>query len=406
MSRTADRQLNELIAISRSFGRDPEFVLAGGGNTSFKTEEHLLVKASGTSLADAGPESFVRLDRGRLAAMWERRYSDDPQRREAEVLADLMATREPGQEALRPSVESSLHDLLPDPYVVHTHPTVVNGLTCGQDGRQTAERLFGDRILWIPPVNPGYVLAATVKEAVEGYHRTHGRSPDVLLLQNHGLIVSGTDLKEIRDKTDWIVAALRAQLRELPEAGDEAGRRPAVDRERAAALAPALRMLLWREGPSSIVTFAADALISGFVRSEAAFEGVSTALSPDHIVYCNHEALFVPQRESLEEQYELVEERLQGYVERNGFAPKIVAVEGLGAFACGPSRRSADAAMAVFRDALKVLVYSRSFGGPLALPPDQVRFITSWEVEVYRKKVSAGAGKPGRVAERVALVTG
>ncbi|MBN1834696.1 MAG: SDR family oxidoreductase [Spirochaetales bacterium] len=165
-------------------------------------------------------------------------------------------------------------------------------------------------------------------------------------------------------------------------------------------------MLLWRENPSSIVTFAADALVAESVKSEAAFEGVSTALSPDHIVYCNHEPLFVPRRENLDEQYALLEERVRDYIERNGFGPKIVAAEGLGVFGWGPNRRSADAALAVFRDALQVLVYSRSFGGPLALPPEQVRFITSWEVEVYRQRVIAGAARPGRVAEKIALVTG
>jgi len=408
VSKEQDRQIRELIAISHSFGRDPEFVLAGGGNTSFKSRTQLFIKASGSALGEVGPESFVRLDRGKLAAMWERRYSDDPERREAEVLADLMASREAGQETMRPSVESSLHDLLPDPYVVHTHPTVVNGLTCGREGEKTAGRLFGDRILWVPPVNPGYVLASTVREAVEGYRRAHGRSPDILLLQNHGLIVSGQDLREIRERTESIIETLRQQLRELPDAGQGPPAAPEkqAERERAAALAPALRMLLWRDAPSSIVTFAANSLIAGFVRDQKAFAKVSTALSPDHIVYCNHEPLFVPRRGALSEQYELLEERVRDYVGRNGFGPKIVAAEGLGVFAWGPNRRSAEAAMAVFQDALKVLVYSRSFGGPLSLPADQVRFITGWEVEVYRKKVSAATGRPGRMAEKIALVTG
>jgi NAD(P)-dependent dehydrogenase (short-subunit alcohol dehydrogenase family) len=154
------------------------------------------------------------------------------------------------------------------------------------------------------------------------------------------------------------------------------------------------------------VTFRTNTLIASCVSGEESFASVSTALSPDHIVYCNHEPLFVPRRESLEEQYELLARRIEEYRERNRFAPKIVALEGLGAFAWGPNRKSAEASMAVFQDALQVLVYSRSFGGPLVLPPDQVEFITNWEVEFYRKKVSAALGKPGRVAGSIALVTG
>jgi NAD(P)-dependent dehydrogenase (short-subunit alcohol dehydrogenase family)/rhamnose utilization protein RhaD (predicted bifunctional aldolase and dehydrogenase) len=402
MAKGLDTHLAELVEISHLFGRDPELVLAGGGNTSYKTPELLFIKASGVALAEIELESFVRLDRRRLATLLQKSYPEDPSAREADVLADLMAAREPGQEGMRPSVESSLHDLLPDPYVVHTHATVVNGLTCGRDGEQTAARLFGDRILWVRTVNPGYTLAITVRAAVEDYKGRRGRAPDILLLQNHGLIVSGGDRAEIREKTDFVLATLRRELREVPASADA----PA-DRERAAALAPALRMLLWREHPASILTFRNDALIASFLASDGSFGEVSTALSPDHIVYCNPEPLFLPRRESPAEQYELAARSIEGYVERNGFAPKIVAVEGLGAFAWGPNRKSADAAMAVFQDALKVLVCCRSFGGALPLPPEQVRFISNWEVEIYRKKVSAAVGaKPGRVLGKIALVTG
>ena len=404
MSTPHDRNLEELIAISRHFGGDPEFVLAGGGNTSFKTDEVLVIKASGFALAKIEPEGFVRLDRRALATMWDRRYDEEPRQREAEVLADLLAARQPGYEDRRPSVESSLHDLLPEPFVVHTHPTLVNGLTCSREGKAMAARLFGSRILWVPSVNPGYTLAAAVRTAIEAYRRDHGRSPDILLLQNHGLIVSGTGLAEIREKTDFVVQTLREELREQPEPGEPAA--SPEDRERAAALAPALRMLLWGDNPSSIVTFGSSTLIAGFVDAEQAFAQVSTALSPDHIVYCNHEPLFVPRRDSLEDQYELLRRGVKEYTSRNGFTPKVVVVEALGVFAWGLNRKSAEAALAVFQDALKVVVYSRSFGGPLALPPEQVQFITGWEVEFYRKKVSAGAGPPGRVAEKIALVTG
>jgi NAD(P)-dependent dehydrogenase (short-subunit alcohol dehydrogenase family)/rhamnose utilization protein RhaD (predicted bifunctional aldolase and dehydrogenase) len=401
MGKADDKHLAELVGISQFFGRDPEFVLAGGGNTSYKTPERMYIKASGVALADVGPESFVRLDRERLGSILRKGYAQDPATREAEVLADLMAAREPGQEALRPSVESSLHDLLADPFVVHTHATLVNGLTCGREGQGAAERLFGDRILWIATVEPGYTLAVTVRAAVEEYEKRRGRAPDILLLQNHGLIVSGRDGGEIREKTDFVLDTLRKELRETPDAAEA----PA-DRERAAALAPALRMLLWRDNPGSIVTFRTDALIASFLENEASFREVSTALSPDHIVYCNHEPLFLPHRESAEELCEPAARAIEGYVEKNGFAPKIVAAERLGVFAWGPNRKSADAALAVFRDALEVLVYSRSFGGSQPLPPEQVRFISNWEVEIYRKKVSAAGGKEGRVAGKIAVVTG
>ena len=43
--------LSALAAMSNKYGKDPQFVLAGGGNTSFKSADRLWVKGSGTSLA-------------------------------------------------------------------------------------------------------------------------------------------------------------------------------------------------------------------------------------------------------------------------------------------------------------------------------------------------------------------
>ena len=43
--------MDELVELSRHFGSDTKFVIAGGGNTSLKTNDRLYVKGSGTALA-------------------------------------------------------------------------------------------------------------------------------------------------------------------------------------------------------------------------------------------------------------------------------------------------------------------------------------------------------------------
>jgi NAD(P)-dependent dehydrogenase (short-subunit alcohol dehydrogenase family)/rhamnose utilization protein RhaD (predicted bifunctional aldolase and dehydrogenase) len=394
MSTAAKEDLAELVALSRHFGSDPEYVLAGGGNTSFKTPARLFIKGSGSSLADIRAEGFVRLDRARLASLWKRDYPADPHALEALVTEVLLAAREPGEEAKRPSVETPLHDFFPEAYVVHTHPALINALACSRRGAEAVRELFGEQVLWIPTVNPGFQLAATVRREMESYTRRHGRSPDLLVLQNHGLCVAGRDFAEVRRKSEELLAKVRARVPALPGSGARD-----FDRERAAALAPAVRMLLRGDSPGSIVTFGSDELIAGF-------RGGSIAFTPDHVVYCNHQALLVPWADELEQHYRLLEDGLRAYRAQHGFAPKIVVAERLGAFAWGPNRRSADTALAVFRDALKVAFYCGSFGGAQPMPEAQVRFILDWEAEAHRKKVSAGAAKAGRAAEKIALVTG
>ena len=85
--------LTALIALSRLYGADPDWVLAGGGNTSYKEKGQLYVKASGTALGTVDESGFCSMDRTRLDAMWDASYPVDTEAREAAALADLMAAR-------------------------------------------------------------------------------------------------------------------------------------------------------------------------------------------------------------------------------------------------------------------------------------------------------------------------
>ena len=103
-------QLAALAAMSNQYGANPEYVLAGGGNTSFKSADRLWVKGSGTSLATIKPEDFVVLERPLLDAMWSKSYPENEEDREADVLKDMMYARVRGENR-RPSVETLLHNL-------------------------------------------------------------------------------------------------------------------------------------------------------------------------------------------------------------------------------------------------------------------------------------------------------
>ena len=80
----SDTPLDTLVKLSRFYGSDPEFVLAGGGNTSVKVGDRLFVKGSGHALATIPPEGFVEMDRQQLEALLNSALSEDRMRREAE----------------------------------------------------------------------------------------------------------------------------------------------------------------------------------------------------------------------------------------------------------------------------------------------------------------------------------
>src|SRR5437763_574101 len=90
---TTDSPLDALVKLSRFYGANPEFVLAGGGNTSVKVGDRLFVKGSGHALATIGADGFVELDRKKLEALLKSRLSDDRMKREEEFRTALMASR-------------------------------------------------------------------------------------------------------------------------------------------------------------------------------------------------------------------------------------------------------------------------------------------------------------------------
>lgn len=372
--------VEQLVGLSREVGRDPEWVLAGGGNTSVKKDGFLYIKASGTGLADITPEGLVRMEMGKLDQIWRTAYPTDTKEREARALADLMAARAPGEENKRPSVETLMHALLPFQFVVHTHPSLINGVTCSKEGEAAASRLFGDRMLWIPTVNPGYILAQTLKASVDRYTEAHGTAPQLILLQNHGLVVAAESVEEIRGLQDEVAATVRHHVRRHPDLTPAA-----VDRSLTTAASAAAKEAVG--APEA--QFFTNAEVSRAVADRSALARVMSAYSPDHIVYAGVEPLFVPSPSTGETpQASAVAAALEDYRRRLSTDPKIVAFQGLGVVGLGPNAKAAERAHQLFLDALKVSIYADSFGGYQFLPPDQVAFIRNWEVEQYRSKLS------------------
>lgn len=172
------KEIEELIEISRKYGKDSRYVIAGGGNTSYKNAEKLWVKASGCALATITEDGFAVLDRKKLNVISEKTYSSDTAAREEEVKNDLAAaciTKD-----RRPSVETSMHNALEANFIVHLHPTMVNGLMCGQNAEAETQKLFGDDAVYIPYTDPGYVLFKEVENRINAYKAKFGKEPAIL----------------------------------------------------------------------------------------------------------------------------------------------------------------------------------------------------------------------------------
>lgn len=391
--------LEQVAAMSNRYGADAAYVLAGGGNTSYKNEKTLYIKPSGVSLGEIRPEDFVPMNRELLNEMLTAQYPEEDQAREALALEKMMAAvAVPG--AKRPSVETPLHNLFPYRFVLHVHPALVNGLTCSKDGKKIAHELFGTEAVWVDFVKPGYSLAAYCKQALEAQKAKTGKDAQILILQNHGIFYAADTVEEVDALSQKVMEELKSRIGEEPSFAPVE-----FCEERAAALAPAVRMLASPKG-QSVVEFVCNETASSFVKDREAFGKLEQPFSPDHIVYCKAYPLFVKAEDSIDAQYQSICEAWEAYEAKNAFVPRVVAVEKLGFFVCGADPKGAQTVKALLLDAMKIAVYSESFGGAHPMLPEFVDFIVHWEAESYRSKISASAGPEKRLQGKVAVVTG
>jgi rhamnose utilization protein RhaD (predicted bifunctional aldolase and dehydrogenase) len=354
--------LREIAELSHAFGVS-DYVQAGGGNTSVKTDTTIWVKPSGTTLLAMSEADFLPMDRGKLAAMYDLKLPADVNEREARV-AQVLQEAAAVVTDRRPSVETLLHDAFDARFVVHTHPAFVNGMTCAVDGAAACARIFpGD--LWLEHADPGYTLFKRVLEALRVFRSAHGRQPEAVFLESHGLFVAGDTPGAVHETYARVMGALGRAYR-------DAG----IETTLAVGPLPA----------TETIDLTAASLRGVFGDSEAAclaaagpFSVARGPLTPDHIVYAR----------SYPYSGDLSAARLDAFRARHGYAPRVVSTQH-GVFGVGDTQKTADLALLLARDGALVEQLANAFGGVRYMTDAARQFIENWEVEVYRRKVAAG----------------
>lgn len=389
-------EIKNLVNISQFYGSNKKYVIAGGGNTSFKTADHIWVKASGVSLATITEEGFAKLDRHKLSLISEKIYSSDAFERERQVKDDLTIANLTKEN--RPSVETSLHELINYSYVVHLHPTAVNGVMSSNDVEKYIVKLFGADSLYIPYTDPGYILFKEVERRILTYRNKKGFDPQIILLQNHGIFVGANSVEEIKIIYDGLLDNIeKAIIKPLPTG-------EAIIPQTATEIIPAIRMIA-SDNELKTLKVRNNILIDYFSQSRETFNKTSKPFSPDAIVYCKSACIYIDETETTQSAIAQFKRLFVEFVTKNGFQPKVVLIKGIGLIAIGDNAAQTDIILDVFEDTMKISWISESFGGQHFMTPEQIRFIDTWEVENYRRSVAAGAAR-GRMENRTIIVTG
>jgi NAD(P)-dependent dehydrogenase (short-subunit alcohol dehydrogenase family)/rhamnose utilization protein RhaD (predicted bifunctional aldolase and dehydrogenase) len=392
-------EISELLKISDFYGRNKDFVIAGGGNTSFKDDETIWIKASGCPLAGINLEGLVALSREKLHKLSLKVYPDDPLKREEEVkndMADAVLDKAGGK---RPSVETSVHELIQYSYVVHLHPALINGLLCSRNAKNLTNQLFGESVLFVPYTDPGYTLFKKLESEISKYREKFTHDPKIIFLENHGSFVSADSTGEIIALYDDILRKVSAII-SPGIISDQLPYNHALDN-----VLPAMRMLL-SPGQPKVIRYRHNTLIARYYKSQNDFQKISHPLTPDTIVYCKYRYIYIEHSSTPERIIESLRGQLERFEQEYGFQPKVIVIKDMGLFAVEDSVSSADTVLDVFEDLVKVSYYTSECGGTKLLTPEQISFIDTWEVENYRRKAAKAEVTASKLKNRIAIVTG
>ena len=197
-------ELASLKKFSAKIGSNPLLVQAAGGNTSIKQNGLMWIKASGTWLEDAdNRDIFVPLDYHKLRNAIEH---GDPDCESCVkfVKSDLNVSN------LRPSIETSVHGAIQHAVVIHVHCVNTIAWAIQIDACELiAEKLQGENWAFVPYVKPGLSLSKMIQKVI---------APDtnILVLENHGLVIAATTVAEARVLLTRVVDKLNIMPRICP----------------------------------------------------------------------------------------------------------------------------------------------------------------------------------------------
>jgi|CXWL01.1.fsa_nt_gi rhamnose utilization protein RhaD (predicted bifunctional aldolase and dehydrogenase)/NAD(P)-dependent dehydrogenase (short-subunit alcohol dehydrogenase family) len=396
------------VYTSRLLGRDKSLVLHGGGNTSVKTIETtilgdrvevLWVKGSGWDLETIEPAGFTPLRRAPLLRLARLAKLSD-----AEMVNALLTERTDAA-APAPSVEAILHAVLPAKFVDHTHADAVVTITNTPGGEARARAIWGDRLVVIPYVMPGFELA---REAAARFEREAGPDTVGLLLLNHGIFSFGDTARQSYERMIELVGLAEEHLRsagawDLPVAGIDLGAPPprleTALLRRAIADAAGFPLVLKSERDERTLAFAR--------RPDVAELTQQGPVTPDHVIRTKRRPLLGRDVAGYAAEYreEFARCAARGADPKRMLdpAPRVILDPELGLVTAGRSVKDAAIAAEIYRHTMDIQERGVRLGGFRALPEQDLFDVEYWDLEQAKL---ARAGAPPVLAGEVALVTG
>ena len=359
--------LQELAVFAAKMGSTSGILIGAGGNASYKTETRLYITPSGSILKDIKESDFLEIDRKLINFALETLTFNET---EIDKAFTNLLKSSISSEKMSPSIDTAFHEVMPQKYVVHLHPTKIIALTSSKNGMRKCEELFPES-LWINSTAIGTTLAKEIKSKLSE------KLTKIVFLKNHGVILASDELSEINSMLEEIISIIDKQLE---TAGIRAQSSCEIDKETVLKTAPVIRSLLADSERKTVISIPYSKL-------------ESCAISPEHLIFAGNKVLNLNSTNNLSE---IISE----YTEQNGEQPGVIAIEDKVVFVCADSYAMAALKSEYFSDAVLVNIYSEAFGGLELLDSNAMEKIKT----ILSKKDTCSDN--AALSGKIAIVTG
>ena len=395
------------VYTSRLLGRDATLVLHGGGNTSVKIsqknivgeEQQLLcVKGSGWDLETIDRPGFPAVKLDHLIKLAKLESLSDPQ------MVNELRTHMTDAAAPTPSVEAILHATLPYKFVDHTHADALVTITNTPNGLEKIQQIYGDTIVIVPYIMPGFDLARLC--AIE-FEKQRNENTIGMVLMNHGIFSFADDARTSYERMITLVGMAEDYI-ESQSAWTLNYDTVAKSDADAIALAELRRDISKAAGFPVILHSQRDAKAMSFCnRSDVTKITQQGPATPDHVIRTKQ----LPQ----------IGRDVAGYVEayKTYFnqhasdarepktmvdpAPRVILDTELGMISVGKSAKEARIVTDIYDHTMDIIARAELIGGWKALSAKDIFDMEYWDLE--QAKLRKGGSAPQFQGE-IALITG
>ena len=393
------------VYTSRLLGRDSSLVLHGGGNTSVKssatnlfgeTEDILLVKGSGWDLATIEGEGFAPVKMDMLLKMAELKELSD----EDMVKNQRLAMTNPS--APNPSVEAILHAIIPFKFVDHTHTDAVVTITNTEGGEDKIKELYGDKVLIIPYIMPGFVLAKLIYDMTRDvdWNELEG-----MVLMNHGLFTFNDDAKKSYEKTIELVDKAEGYLADKGASLHVQSEELHVDLLELASIRKEISNI---KGHATISILNDSDKAVHFSKQDIQKISQQGPLTPDHVIRTKRVPAILGA--NFESDLNSYVKSYKQYFEDNkkdetllNPAPNFAILESGGTLSFGKNAKEANIIKDINEHTFEAILKAEKLGGYKALSAANIFEVEYWSLEQAKLKKS---GSSPEFNGKVAVVTG